>query len=309
MFLLTALLACGLSVFGRPPSTRRATGGSPLPDSTSILNGMTPTLDSTYTSPLLESYFPPPATHSTPSAFYPGSVVLGTSLLPAVKLEDSNNEETASAFPLDNLGGLTNLKTAPAPEYSPDPWFNSGSEVSNNQIGLDEPLPIISSLPSYIIPYSTGRITDDIRSSFRRIRSGDCPYGLYKLSRDLQQYLFHCGEEPTWANIEKLLKIEFEDQNVGGKVVVPIFQSNTIHIGLIQYTLYETNRERLEILSSNSDYDFWVDGLRHVFKHEDIDPTTIFGPNGPVEMKSLVTSQILTDFTLFDKFFGDDNTP
>lgn len=103
MFLLTALLACGLSVFGRPPSTRRAIGGSPLPDLTSILNGMPLTLDytSTSTSPLSETYFTPPATdfNTIASAFYPGSVVPDTSL-PAVKPEDPNNQETASGFSL-----------------------------------------------------------------------------------------------------------------------------------------------------------------------------------------------------------------
>lgn len=198
------------------------------------------------------------------------------------------------------------MKTAP--KYSPDPWFNSGSEVPNNQIGLVETPSIISPSPSYSIAASSGPITDDIVSSFRQIRTRTCPYGLYTLSADLQHYLFHCGKEPTWVDISTSTQKEFRDQKVGGKVVVPIYQSQTIVIFLIEYYLYETNKERLNILES--DYQTFLEGLRKVFKHEGVDSYTISDErNGLVEINDLAaTREILTDRKLFDKLFPDDNS-
>lgn len=145
--------------------------------------------------------------------------------------------------------------------------------------------------------------------SFRQIRSRDCPYGLYTLLADLQQYLFHCGEGPTWDAIRRSLKTEFQDQRVAGDVVVPIWTGQTIKIFVIQYYLYEAKEERLNKLSSVGSQSL-LDGLKVVFRGEESDTYYIPTTHELVTIDNLAASrEILTDRTLFDKLFHDDNAP
>ncbi|MCJ1267707.1 hypothetical protein MMC22_007593 [Lobaria immixta] len=318
VFSLIALLAGGLSVFGRPPSRRRATGGSPLPDLTSILDGVPFTLDPTFTptsplleaylispamdsntitpnSPLPETYFTSPATDSdtiTPT-FFTASVIPGTSLLPAVKPEDSNDEETASAFssgqgsfgsfdqfPKD--GVLTNLETAP--KYS---QVDLGPEVGPFPPAIDRFTP------------------NNILKSFDKIRSGACSNGMYTLSTDLNQFLFHCGTGLGWGDVKKSLK-EFKDKRVAGTVVVPIYADKTIKIAIIHYNLYEKNEKRRMALMSGANHSLeWA--LRTVFKEETFGFCDISLTENLRMIDHLAaTYSILTQRYWFDQYFPGD---